>query len=165
MKTLLFLLISGFAFGQNPYEATIRQQATEMAMALPKKDYTTLARYTHPNVVKAMGGSAKMIGQVKQQVAIMEQQGVRFTNVTIGKPSAVVAAGPELQCVVPQTITIQTPQQQLRQASSLIAFSSDGGKQWVFVDTQPSIDKIRKVIPSISRTLVVPARQAPQVIN
>jgi cobalamin biosynthesis Co2+ chelatase CbiK len=162
---LLALLFPLAALAQNPHEATIVKQANELAQAFPKKDYTTLARYTHPNLLKVMGGKERMIQQLKQQIAIMDKQGVRFGEVSVGRPSAVVQAGNELQCTIPQTITIQTPQQKIKQASTLLAFSNDGGRQWVFVDTQPGIDQIRKVIPSVSHKLTIPARQAPQVIK
>jgi hypothetical protein len=166
MKLFLLAFLLPFAtLAQNPYEAIIMKQATDMAQALPKKDFATLARHTHPNLLKAMGGRERMIQQLTQQVAIMDQQGIRFSDIAIGKPSAVISAGNELQCIVPQSITVQTPKQKVRQTSSLIAFSLNGGKQWVFVDTQVGIEQIRKVIPTVSSKLVIPARQAPQVIK
>ena len=107
-----------------------------------------------------MGGVDRMEAAMKKNTA-----GVKIVDVSFGKPSAVVTSGKEWQCEVPQTATLQLPQGSVKGNSSLIAFSFDGGKKWVFADTQPGIEKMRQAIPSISRKLVIPARQQPSMIK
>ena len=155
---LLFCLALGtsFALAQNPYAAVIRQQATELAEALPRGQYQKVPLYTHPKIVGLMGGADKMVARMKEQTTTMKQQGIRFVSVSIGQPGPVETVGRELQCVVPQTVVLQMPQQRITQRSALIAFSEDGGKHWVFIDTQPGMEKVRMVIPSISSKLKTP---------
>ncbi|MBO0939186.1 hypothetical protein J2I47_21705 [Fibrella sp. HMF5335] len=163
---ILFLLfLAAISYAQNPYAAVIRQQATELAEALPRGQYQKVPLYTHPKIVGLMGGPAKMVARMTEQTTTMKQQGIRFVSASIGQPSAVVTVGKELQCVVPQTVVLQMPQQRIAQRSSLIAFSEDGGKRWVFIDTQPGMEKVRLVLPTISSKLIIPARQEPQVLK
>lgn len=166
-QALLFslLLYTTTALAQNPYAAVIRQQATELAEALPRGQYGKVPLYTHPKIVGLMGGADKMVARMKEQTTTMKQQGIRFVSATIGQPGPLVTVGRELQCVVPQNVVLQMPQQRIAQRSSLIAFSEDGGKKWVFIDTQPGMDRVQLVIPTISSKLVIPARQEPQVLN
>lgn len=162
MKTilLLFALVATTAFAQNPYELAILTQANQMAAGLINNDVKTVAAFTHPKIVQAMGGAEKMEAAVKKS-----GPSVRIVDVTFGKPSVVVKSGGELQCVVPQRATFQLPQGSVKSSSSLIAFSFDEGKNWVFADTSPGVEKMRKVIPGISSKLVIPARQQPTMIK
>ena len=155
---LLLMLVSPWAMAQNPHEQAILTQAYQMAAGLINGDYKTVAAYTHPNLIRLAGGTDK-VGKAFEQ----GKGKIRVVDVSFGKPSALVKAGKERQCVVPQTVTIQLPQGSLRTNSSLIAFSGDGGKHWVFADTQPGIEQLRKVIPTISRKLVIPAVVVPKL--
>ena len=157
MKFFLLLslaFITSYAQAQNPYELTILTQANQMAAGLINGDVRSVATYTHPTIVRMMGGVEKMEAGMKKNAAT-----VRIVDVSFGKPSAVVKSGKELQCVLPQRVTVQLPQGSLKNNSSLVAFSFDNGRNWVFVDTSPGVDKMRKVIPSLSRELVIPERQ------
>jgi hypothetical protein len=168
MKYLLVLFLTlsaSLALAQNPYSAAIRQQATELAEALPRGQYVRVPLYTHPKIVGLMGGADKMVARMKEQTTTMKQQGIQFVSASIGQPGPVVTVGKELQCVVPQTVVLQMPRQRVAQRSSLIAFSEDGGKRWVFIDTQPGMEKVRMVLPTISSKLSIPARQEPQVLH
>ncbi len=164
---LLFFLVlyTTASLAQNPYAGVIRQQATELAEALPKGQYQKVPLYTHPKIVGLMGGADKMVARMKEQTTTMKQQGIRFVSASIGQPGPLVTVGRELQCVVPQTVVLQMPEQRIAQRSSLIAFSEDGGKRWVFIDTQPGMEKVRLLLPTISSKLVIPARQEPQVLK
>ena len=157
MKTILLLYLSfitSLVQAQNPYELAILTNANQMAAGLINGDVRSVATYTHPTIVRLMGGADKMEAAMKKSGA-----GVKMVDVTFGKPSAVIMSGRELQCVVPQRITVQLPQGSLKSNSSLVAFSFDNGRSWVFADTSPGIEKMRKAIPTISPKLVIPARQ------
>ena len=50
--------------------------------------------------------------------------------------------------------------------STLVAISKDGGEHWLFIDTSgKEIDKIKEVIPEVSKDLVFPPINEPQVIE
>ena len=157
MRTVLFIyfaFITSLVQAQNPYELAILTNANQMAAGLINGDVRLVATYTHPTIVQLMGGADKMETAMKKSGA-----NVKIVDVTFGKPSAVITSGKELQCVVPQRITVQLPQGSMKSNSSLIAFSFDNGRNWVFADTSPGIEKMRKAIPNISPKLVIPARQ------
>jgi hypothetical protein len=80
----------------------------------------------------------------------------------IGEPGEIIAYKDQLQCVVPQYTDMQTPMGRLSLSSSLIAISTDKGKNWYFVDTNMyKTDKLTAVLPDLSPKLVIPPQQQP----
>ena len=90
--------------------------------------------------------------------------GVEFKKIIIGDPGPIVSFQNQLQCVVPQTTTLQTLLGQVEAETSLVAISADKGKKWWFVDTNIyKADKLKKILPELSAALVIPPQKEPKI--
>lgn len=140
----------------------LKRQAGEMAAAFIKEDYKTFVRYTYPKIVAKAGGSAKMAGSLSQMMAGMKRRGMSFVSLTFDEPARMVKMGTELQCTVAQHTEIRTPDSRIVSTSTLLAFSSDNGRHWTFVDTTNKDETaVKKVIPNLSPSIVLPPQQPP----
>lgn len=134
-------------------------------MALLNDDYETLLKFTYPNVIALTGGPDKMISLIKKGKIEMQQQGITFDHVVIGKPTAVVKAGNEIHCMVPQTVFIKVPKGKMKSKSHLLAVSKNGGRHWYFIDTvNLTSENIKLVLPNYNFDLAIPPKKKPVFI-
>jgi hypothetical protein len=168
MKRILILL-AGILFtvnsiGQN-YNTVIKTQAMEMVRALMRKDYPAFSKYIHPKVIEMAGGSEKLVQRMDTVNSIAKQFGAKIKKVIIGEPAKITGCNKELQTTLPQTTDMETLLGTLTVATTLIAISSDAGKNWVFIDTSLyNLDELKKSMPGLCTGLVVPAANRPKFI-
>ena len=163
---LAFLTSLTFSFSgqqqQTSSEKFAKEQAEIMSKAFISRDFKTVAHYTNPAVVEAMGGEAASEKMLEQLVANMQQKGIIFKGVVVDKVTKMVKAGNELQCTVPQHMEIKLPGKRIVVTSILIGVSTDGGKDWTFIDTSnKDMATIRKMLPRLSTDIVIPPSQPP----
>lgn len=172
MKTLLVIyLFFGGPLSHTPfveqglqpgYAAVVRTQANEMGKAFIGGDYQTFVRYTYPQLVKVMGGEMMMMAQLKKMSDDMKAQGMSCKRISFGDVSPVVKSQNELQCTLSQQTEIVLASGGLITSSTLIAFSTDGGVRWTFMDTSNKDEAtIRKLLPNLSRSIVIPVAKVP----
>ncbi len=139
------------------YLNNLYKQANEMAVSLPKGDYKTLMKYTHPTIIKKMGGIEKAISTLKKGMTTMQQQGFQINKVTIGKVTQTIKSQKDIQCIVPQILDLKFGGQSVHTTSYLFCISYDGGKRWYFLDagTMPEA-QLRQTFPEISSKLIIP---------
>lgn len=137
------------------YLDNMYKQANEMATATLKGDFVSLLKYTHPTVIKTMGGEQKATATIKEGTQKLKETGVKFKKVAIGKVTQCIVSKANIQCVVPQIIDIEMMQQIIHSTSYLLGISYDGGKKWYFVDANNS-EKLRKMLPEMDKKLVIP---------
>lgn len=144
----------------------IKAQATKMANALLAEDYKTFAKYTYPKILQAVGGADKMASMLSNGTVQMKSQGMSFSKIALEDPSKIVAVGKELQSTITQHLTIKASDGNLVTTSTLIAFSSDNGVNWTFVDaSNKDPQTLKKMLPNLSPTIVIPAPQQPVRTN
>jgi hypothetical protein len=166
-KIFFCVLITLNSFGQTK-ESTqnLKQDANKMSTAFLASDYTTFAKYTYPKIVEMMGGANNMAEVLTKTTANMKAQGMSFSNITFGEPSAIIKSGNELQCTIPQHIELKLTQGRLVNTSTLIAISTDNGKNWTFVDTSnKDMATLRKALPNLSSAISIPPPQQPVRYN
>ena len=135
----------------------------DMGKALLKKNYNTFAKYMHPQVTQAAGGSGKLIQQMDTANAVAAKFGAEIKKVLIGNPSAVVKFNKELQATLPQYTEMKTNFGCLTLESTLVAISLDNGKNWYFIDTSVfNINDLKKSLPNLSPDLVIPPTKPPK---
>lgn len=163
LSLLLMLGLMASSFGQvKDASKNLKQQAEKMGAFLMKGDYKAFSVYTHPIVLKMMGGAPKMIEILTRGLNSMKEQGISFKSISMGEPSKLVKSGKELQATIPQNIILKLPKGSLESNSTLVAISTDNGVNWTFIDTSNNdIATLKKVIPTLSPALVIPPRQAP----
>jgi hypothetical protein len=145
-----------------PLQTVIKVQAMDMAKALVNNDFTAFSKYMHPALVTLAGGRQKLKNSMDSADIMKKQFGIQFSKILIGEPGEIIAYKDQLQCVVPQYTDMQTPMGRLSLSSSLIAISTDKGKNWYFVDTNMyKTDKLTAVLPDLSPKLVIPPKQQP----
>ena len=150
------------AFSQN-LETTIKIQAMDMARALIKNDFVAFAEFMPPGIIEYTGGREKLKSNIDSAASAMKQFGVQFKKILIGNPGPIITYNNQLQCVVPQTTTMQTIMGDLETETSLIAISMDKGKKWYFVDTNVyKEDKLKSALPGLSPALVIPPQKQPK---
>jgi hypothetical protein len=158
--TILFIATSAYSQNMN---TVIKTQAMDMAKALIRKDYNTFAKYMHPQVTQAAGGSGKLIQQLDTANAVAAKFGAEVKKVLIGNPSAVINYNKELQATLPQYTEMKTNFGSLTLESTLVAISSDSGKHWYFIDTSVfGINELKKSLPNLSPELVIPPSKPPK---
>jgi hypothetical protein len=151
-----FLFFLSVGYGQsNNSSVRLKEQANHMRKFFLEKDYEAFSKYTHPTIIEMAGGRQQMIKAVKNQIQKMKAEGAEFLDLTIGEPSEIIRVENELQCTVPQTITLKIQDQKITKKTSLIAISTDSGENWYFIDAAPGLNQIKKAFPKLSNKLVI----------
>lgn len=144
----------------------IQQQATDMGKALIRRDYLSYVNFTHPKLLKEMGGKEKMAASIRQQMEQMEQKGTQVLDLKYGTPSSIVKQKDEFQCTIPQMMTLKIQQGKIMAKSTLIAISQDKGEHWFFVDAgDRDLATLRASLPNISKLLTLPTPEPPKFIQ
>ncbi len=144
-------------------QTTIKIQAMEMARALVKNDFTAFVEYMHPKIIAFAGGKEKLKNNMDSASDAMKQFKMEFKKILIGDPGPVISFHDQLQCVIPETTTIQSILGELEAETSLIAISMDKGKKWYFIDTNIyKADQLKKALPDLSPDLKIPPQKQPK---
>ncbi len=170
MKYLFFffmlatLTITAFAQTASQIIA-IKTQANIMVTAMKKQDYKTLVKMTYPKAIAMAGGDAKMLESMSKGLGQMKTNGISFSNVSVGEPSAIITMGKQLQCTIPDKLEMKIMGGLIATNSTIIGISDDKGKNWTFIDAAgKDLATLRKVIPTLSNKLVIPKMQQPQFV-
>jgi hypothetical protein len=141
----------------------LKQQADKMGNAFLKGDYKTFAKYTYNKIVEMMGETNNMVEVLTKTAANLKAQGMSFSSIIFGEPSTIVKSGNELQCTIPQHTEIKlSAGGRIVATSTLIAISTDNGKNWTFIDTSnKDMATLRKTLPNLSSGITIPPPQPP----
>lgn len=161
---LITLLNLSAAYSQvnGTMDKAVLEQADDMGKKFIAKDYAGFLQYTHPIVVRNMGNREKMLAETIKSFKQLEAENITFLAVKFGAPSKIVSVENELQCIIPQMIEMKVPGGKLTAHTSLIAISSNKGKNWYFVDvSNNSYENMKMLLPTLSSELVLPDPQDP----
>jgi hypothetical protein len=170
INLLIFnLIIISCTFGQvrpsvknNELNERIQQQANLMGQAFLKGDYHVFANYTYHVIVSSMGGENQMALTLENIATNMKAQGMTFNSIYFDSPTKIVKCNNLLQCTLQQHTAIKLNNGRAVATSTLIAVSEDGGKNWQFIDTSnKDRETIRKALPFLSSTIVIPPQSKP----
>ena len=166
MKALLLLAVlltaPDSAVWAEDVVTTIKQEAQNCAKAAVTSDYDTIVRYTHPRIVKGLGGKEAMIGILKSGMSQMHADGTAFVGVTIGQPEDPKKIGAWITSIVPQHQVLKVRGGKLYSDSSLLGISEDNGKHWVFIDLGPvSKEQFGQVFPELDGKITMPEKKPP----
>ncbi|MES2378074.1 MAG: hypothetical protein V4553_15910 [Bacteroidota bacterium] len=161
---LVFLTLSINVNAQ--YAMKIKHDAEEIAKAVVSNDFKTVVKYTHPIVIRMVGGPDKMIALMNKGLETMKAQGAAITGSEIGEPGKILNTKTALYSVVPQKVTMTSNGTKFYSTSSLLAISSNNGASWYFVDAGNITDaQIKQIFPEIYGKLTIPKRSEPVVIG
>jgi hypothetical protein len=167
------VLLGSFAAGaycqvkdEDSMLVTMQQQAMKMAQALLKEDYKTFTKFTYPKLVQISGGYNEMATLIEKEISGMKKQGFKIDDVKVDSPSHIFRNGKELQCTALQHLYMTVQSKKVMSTSSLIAFSSDNGLNWTFLDANnKAIETIKKIVPNLSPQIVIPKQRPPMELN
>jgi hypothetical protein len=163
--SFLFLFIClPLAAGDADSKQAVKSQAQEMASAFAKGDYEKFVGYTHPKLVKLIGGQEKMIEVVKSSLAGMKSRGFTIQSYTVGDTTGMVAKGADRFAIVPATMIVNASGATVTTNSFLVGISEDGGKHWTFLDgAKATPQNIRILVPNYPEELKLPEKQRPVI--
>ncbi|WP_417357139.1 hypothetical protein [Flavobacterium sp.] len=159
---LLSISIVSISVAQTP-EQSVLKQANDMGQSFLDKDYDTFATYTHPKVMKAMGGKDNMVKNLKRSFDGFENEGVSFLGTDYSAPSKIITVEDgTMQCTLIQMIEMKVKGGKLTSQSCLLAISENKGKNWYFLDTAGyNHPTMKTLIPNLSDEIVIPGRIDP----
>jgi len=144
----------------------MQQQAMKMAQALLKEDYRAFTKFTYPKLVQISGGYNEMATMIEKEISGMKKQGFKIDDIKVDSPSHIFRNGKELQCTALQHLYMTVQSKKVMSTSSLIAFSSDNGFNWTFLDANNKpIETIKKIAPNLSPQIVIPKQRPPVELN
>jgi hypothetical protein len=150
------------SFAQNQ-NTVIKTQAMDMANALVKKDFPAFLKYMHPDIIKMAGGKDKVLQRIDTANAMASKLGASIKKIVVGNPGKIIHYKNQLQVTLPQTSELNSGFGNLTLETTLIAISSDGGKNWYFIDTSIyNVKDVKKAMPELSPELVIPPPKPPQ---
>jgi hypothetical protein len=164
MKTALHILVSvlvaGAAAIAGPEADNAKKQAQRCADATIKKDYDTLISLTHSNIIKAAGGKEAMRKALEAGMKLVAEQGIVFEKTEIKSAAEPKKVGKALVSLVGQEVTLRTPDGKQRHESTLVAYSYDDGKNWVFADTAEMDEAaFYKYFPELKGVIALPPKK------
>jgi len=163
------LLLSSLAWSQSAngaLDSVILAQANAMGKAFLNKDYVAFLGYTHPTVVKMMGGKEKMLADTSDSFNAFANEGVTFLNITFTSPENIYESEGELQAAFTEIIEMRIPTGKLIVYARVVAVSEDKGEHWYFMDvTEHSIEMVRKLLPSLHPDLTLPEYKEPLLLE
>lgn len=169
-RKVIILLISLFsatlsaqAQSDEELNVLVLKHADSMAKCFIAKDYTCFLRYSHPKVIRSMGGPQSALKKTKDEFKRLEEEGITFEALKFGTPSKMIRVGTEeVQCIIQQQIEMLLPRGRMTAITTLIAISEDNGKNWYFVDASRfDLPSMQRLIPSLSNDHVFPYPQDP----
>ncbi|MEO5999496.1 MAG: hypothetical protein ABIN89_22060, partial [Chitinophagaceae bacterium] len=95
--------------------------------------------------------------------AIASQVGAVIKKIVIGNPGVIIKYKNQLQVTLPQISEMSSGFGNISLETTLIAISTDAGKNWYFIDTSMyNLNDIKKAMPDLSPELVIPRGKAPK---
>jgi hypothetical protein len=140
----------------------IKARAEETSNAFVSGDHQKVVDLTYPKLVELMGGKAKMLSYVEQQMKEMNTQGFEFVSSSVHDPKEVVASDSQFFSIVPYTLKMKTPRGLMTQESYMLAISNKDSIKWSFIDvTGLEEAQLKMVVPDALGKVTFPKKQPP----
>jgi hypothetical protein len=140
----------------------IKARAEETSNAFVSGDHQKVVDLTYPKLMEIMGGRAKMISFVEQQMKELKTQGFEFVSSSVDDPREVVASDSQFFSIVPYTLKMKTPRGVMTQQSYLLAISNKDTIKWSFIDvTGLEESQVKMVVPDALGKVTFPKKQPP----
>lgn len=164
-KLILIIFVALFSYINIANAQTLRKDVNKDLDALRNcifnENYEQLAKFTHPEIIKMMGGKAKMIEVTKSEMDKIKRQGITYESLGFKDPSSFIKNDQEIQFSITQEIVMDTPRGKVLTTSSMIGISYDNGANWTFIDTMgKNKETIRQLFPFVSDNIVLKPRSS-----
>ena len=140
MRNILFILsicFSTLACSQDQAlkEAAMRD-ANYLNTSYVKEDVSALIKYTHPEVIKALGGKETIASMLKQTFDNAKNSNIKVVKNTTGKMLDFKKEGSEYRCLITKTTVTEVPdrKQRIIQETTMFGCYNPTLKIWQFID-------------------------------
>lgn len=159
------ILTTSLSFG-SPETDAARKQAQQCCDATVKKDYDKVIAFTHPNLIKMAGGKEAIRKALEAGMKEVAEAGVSIETAVVRSAAEPKKVGKALVSLISQEVILRTSDGKLSQESTLIGYSYDQGKNWVFADTG-GIDEatFQKLFPDLKGVISLPSKKDPVPIK
>ena len=156
-SVFLFFNFLGSAQDDKALNLVIQDLKSEAELYLTSyinEDWDTFKKYLHPNVTKMAGGDAMMIRLAGESIQMYKGLGFIFKSVRLAEEIQIADSDEWIQAIVPAVMILESGSQKLELPLKLFGISSDGGKNWSFVDlSQYNAENIAQFVPEFSDEL------------
>ena len=142
----------------NETEAAIYASADSMMLAFKNRDWKTFARFTHPAMVRVMGGPDNIALLAQQQMNGIPDSIIKSAQVN--RILQVEKVDNELQCVVEQKLILEMAGNRITSTTYLVGESLNEGKSWTFFDaSNEGRIKPLDIKPNLSPKFTIPQKK------
>ena len=157
---IVLFLCSSLGFAQD--KATLKEMALKdvktTSEATLGKDYKTVLKHTHPNVIELMGGNEKALELVEATFKSINEQGIVFEKAEIISVSDVIFEQDEYRCLVEGFNQMKMPGMRIKSTSYLLGFYDAEDKIWFFIEADKMNNKAlaEKLFPGFETSFEIP---------
>ena len=146
----------------SPESDAAKKQAQQCADASVAKEYDKVISFTHPALIKVAGGKEALRKALEAAMKQIAELGISIEKTSIRAATQPKKVGNALVSLVTQEATIRTSDGKVTQESTLIAYSYDKGKNWVFADTaEMDQGMYEKMFPELKGVIALPEKKEP----
>ena len=163
---LFIAFLTATASLASPESDTAKKQAQRCADAQIAKDYGTVIGFTHPALVKAAGGKEALRKALEAAMKQVAEQKITFEKTVIQSAAEPKKVGKAMVSTLVQEVTLRTNAGKLTQESTLLGYSFDEGRNWVFADTGEMDEAaFSKFFPELKGIISLPEKKDPVLVQ
>lgn len=157
---LLFIFCATQVFSQNM--ETLKKEAMRDAQAACnatlKEDFKKLLTFTHPNILKAAGGSEVMEEYLKTTFDQMKANGFAYEVAETKAVSDIVKEQGEYRCYVENYNVMRMNDKRITSTSYMLGMYDETAKKWKFVEAKEmkSTGSIIAYFPDFKTSMNIP---------
>lgn len=165
MKNILLislLFLGTFGFSQTANKNLNRDLAT-LRKAYIDKNAETIAELVYAKSFDMIGGKSNFIMMVKMADEQMKKNNVSIVSITHKNVGKLVKYKNELQIPMDEVTVIKAKDKNSSNTITIIAISSDNGKNWKFINTMnQSKANVLKLFPNLDPNLEIKSNPLPK---
>jgi hypothetical protein len=137
-------------------------QANELSEAVLAGKYERAADLTYPRLVELMGGRARYVEVMSHAMNQTQSDAFSILSNVVADPQQTIVQGKNVFAILPTTMKIKVPEGLLVGQSFMIGASTDGGKNWTFVDgAGANPQQLAILFPTVAGKLNLPEKKRP----
>lgn len=142
--------------------AAARSQGNDLAAALLREDYATIAATACSPVLARVGGALALARQIEVGFKVMRQQGRQLLEMRFGVVSAMFEGAATRFALLPYRSVVQVKDGRLSLDSFYLGVQNKDADSWCFVDTAAlTPSSLRDMFPGAPRELMLPVPGQP----
>ncbi|MEM6721492.1 MAG: hypothetical protein AAF611_19355 [Bacteroidota bacterium] len=160
ITVFLFVLLAAQVFSQDMkvLKKSALRDSNAACKATLNEDFKTLLTYTHPNIIKAAGGTEIMEEFLKSTFDQMKAAGFKYEIAETKSVSDIVKEQDEYRCYVENYNVMVMNDKRITATSYMMGFYNETTKKWTFVEAQEmkGTGNVIAYFPDFKTSMVIP---------